>query len=88
MSASNSKILWGKPPKNADPTTGNWQDSVTRANEHGWFNNMIYQAPDGSVVTVKAGNKPYGLTASTKSDYSPERVIATEKGLMSKYRLT
>jgi hypothetical protein len=81
---SHSKILWGKGPSN-DPNS-TWLDSVVRDRNNDWLQQLVVQCPDGSVVTVKAGNKPYGLTAKTTSEYNPERVIPTETGLMQKYR--
>ena len=85
--SASSKIFWGM-----DPPAGGPQDPQARATickqDHGWIQKAAFETPDGSVVTVKAGNKLYGLTASTKSDYNPDRIYATELGLFRKYRYT
>lgn len=53
---------------------------------HTWGSRTSFATTDGCLLTVKVGNKPYLLTATTQSEHDPDRTVASEAGLLRKYR--
>lgn len=69
------KIIWGRP---------NAFEIVVR--DDTWYKTYTLNSPDSSVVTVKAGNKPYILSGEGQSIHVSDRTIVSESALLKKYR--
>lgn len=51
-----------------------------------WGAVFKHQSHDGSVISVKAGNKLYVLSGNTQSEVVKDRSITSEAALFKKYR--
>lgn len=71
------KIIWGRP---------NAFEIVVR--DDTWYKTYSLTSPDASIVTVKAGNKPYILSGEGQSIHVSDRTIVSESALLKKYRYT
>ena len=78
QSVQSARILWNSEGSTVEP--------AFYIKDRTWSTAFTHRASDGSIITVKAGNKIYSLSRSVNSEFEPGRVVASEAGLFKRYK--